>query len=393
MASTKRFFVKKKIWSEVKDRLLSWYLPPYLSKINQTKAQLLYVDAFAGPGIFDDGKPGSPLIALDQIEKSNAKQKTTVLLIEKNKEYSVQLEKNTAIYSTHHVVINGEFQNCVQDIIKMGSMHNLFCYLDPFSPADVNFENLLDLNSARFNSTEVLLNLNSFGFYRWACAVIGKECDDSETPDDDLDEDFSYEDESTPKTISAATSVAGGDYWESLVRKYQPLKRGYDFEIDFSTAFCKKLGESYDYVLNIPIRIKTKRIPKYRLIHCTNHFKGCVLMYDNICKRWTELQNIQNDNQLTFLQETLDYQEIRRDEIKQAFLTHLRKYKSPTYLEKCFADFFTRYGITLPLSDFKSFIKEFREANEIIVISPPTEGGKPSKTLTNAKILGKAQWM
>lgn len=387
MASTKRFFVEKRNWSEVKDRLLSWYIPPYLSKINKTKSQILYVDAFAGPGIFDDGKPGSPLIALDQIEKSKAKQKTTVLLIEKNKEYSVQLETNTEIYSTPHVVINGEYQNCVQNIINMRSSRNLFCYLDPFGPADVSFQNLLDLNSERFNSTEVLLNLNSFGFYRWACALLGKECDDSETPDDDLDEDFSYEDESTPKTISAATSIAGGDYWESLVRKYQPLKKGYDFEIDFSTAFCKKLGETYKYVLNIPIRIKTKRIPKYRLIHCTNHFTGCVLMYDNICKRRAELINIQNNNQITFLQETLDHQEIRRDDIKQAFLTHLRKYTSATDLEKCFAEFFTSYRITLPLSDFKSFIKEFREANEIEVISPPKKG-KPSKALEDSKIIG-----
>jgi len=272
----------------------------------------------------------------------------------------------------------------------MGSSYNIFCYLDPFGPTDVSFQNLLDLNSERFYSTEVLLNLHSFGFYRWACSLLGKECDDSETPDDDLDEEFLYEDESTPKTISAATSIAGGDYWESLVRKYQPLKGGYDFEIDFSTAFCKKLGETYKYVLNIPIRIKTKRIPKYRLIHCTNHFTGCVLMYDNICKRRAELINIQNNYQITFLQETLDHQGICRDDIKQAFLTHLRKYTSATDLEKCFADFFTSKGITLPISDFNSFIKEFREANEIIVISPPTKGGKPSKTLTNAQIIGKA---
>jgi len=113
-------------------------------------------------------------------------------------------------------------------------------------------------------------------------------------------------------------------------------------------------------------------------------------MYDNICKRRAELINIQNNYQITFLQETLDHQGICRDDIKQAFLTHLRKYTSATDLEKCFADFFTSKGITLPISDFNSFIKEFREANEIIVISPPTKGGKPSKTLTNAQIIGKA---
>ena len=60
------FFVKKKPWSKVKDELLGCYLKPYVAKILHTRKPLAYVDCFAGKGKFDDGNPGSPLIALDQ---------------------------------------------------------------------------------------------------------------------------------------------------------------------------------------------------------------------------------------------------------------------------------------------------------------------------------------
>lgn len=61
------FFKEKKAWSEVKDELLGCYFKPYAQKILHTYKPLIYVDCFAGKGKFEDGRPGSPLIALDII--------------------------------------------------------------------------------------------------------------------------------------------------------------------------------------------------------------------------------------------------------------------------------------------------------------------------------------
>lgn len=63
------FYKEKKQWSKIKDRLLGCYLMPYLSKILATKKPVFYVDAFAGKGMFDDGNPGSPVIALEIISQ------------------------------------------------------------------------------------------------------------------------------------------------------------------------------------------------------------------------------------------------------------------------------------------------------------------------------------
>ena len=65
------FFKEKKIWSTVKDNLLGYYLQPYFSKILLTGKPIIYIDCFAGKGKFEDGNPGSPIIALDIIKVCN----------------------------------------------------------------------------------------------------------------------------------------------------------------------------------------------------------------------------------------------------------------------------------------------------------------------------------
>lgn len=63
------FFTGKRSWSAIKDRVLGSYMPPYLSKVKQLGRPILLVDCFAGRGKFDDGKPGSPLIMCQMVEK------------------------------------------------------------------------------------------------------------------------------------------------------------------------------------------------------------------------------------------------------------------------------------------------------------------------------------
>jgi len=60
----KDFFKTKNRWSEIKDRLLGCYLTPYFQKALKTGQPIFYVDCFAGKGKFEDGKSGSPIIAL-----------------------------------------------------------------------------------------------------------------------------------------------------------------------------------------------------------------------------------------------------------------------------------------------------------------------------------------
>ncbi len=68
MSKEELFFSQKKSWSTMKDRILGTYMRPYLNKVAQLPADIVLVDAFAGPGKFADGTKGSPLIIVEAAE-------------------------------------------------------------------------------------------------------------------------------------------------------------------------------------------------------------------------------------------------------------------------------------------------------------------------------------
>ena len=68
MGQTKDFFKEKKAWSLFKDKILDYYLVPYLAKILRTGKPLVIFDCFAGKGKFDGGENGSPIIIAEHIK-------------------------------------------------------------------------------------------------------------------------------------------------------------------------------------------------------------------------------------------------------------------------------------------------------------------------------------
>jgi hypothetical protein len=63
------FFVGKRPWSRIKDQVLQDYMAPYLAKVQKLGRRILLIDGYAGPGLFDDGSRGSPLIMCDAAER------------------------------------------------------------------------------------------------------------------------------------------------------------------------------------------------------------------------------------------------------------------------------------------------------------------------------------
>lgn len=130
------FFQVKKPWSIIKDQLLGCYLKPYFQKILGTQKPVFYIDAFAGKGMFDDGNPGSPIIALDVI--SEALTKTTFrqptiksCFIELN--HANSLAENIKGYSNFSV-IEGKYEEKIEQQLQNKQSQNVFLYIDPYYP-------------------------------------------------------------------------------------------------------------------------------------------------------------------------------------------------------------------------------------------------------------------
>ena len=123
------FFAEKKPWSKVKDELLGCYLKPYVAKILYTRKPLVYVDCFAGKGKFDDGQPGSPLIALDIFRqglastKLDGKARIGAAFIDLN--YASELESNLSTCSGVKIV-SGGYEDTIDDLLKSKKGWNVF---------------------------------------------------------------------------------------------------------------------------------------------------------------------------------------------------------------------------------------------------------------------------
>ncbi|NLD06096.1 MAG: three-Cys-motif partner protein TcmP [Synergistaceae bacterium] len=387
------FFIKKKIWSEVKDELLGYYLVSYFTKILSTGNPVLYVDCFAGKGTFDDGKLGSPLTALRGLDRCLERQrlsqppKVNMKFIELN--HYKELEDN--IPSQHRSrceVIPGKFEENITHILNQAMLLNhhlnLFLYIDPYGVKVLN-ATFFDKLTAAFSTAELLINLNSFGFIREACRVRKVTFREQE---EEIFSDLEEYDSSMLVSIKELDEIAGGEYWQEVIDSYSSGRINcYQAEMEFSTRYKKRLRQNYKYVLDMPIRLKPGQLPKYRMVHATNHRDGCILMADNIAKRTDHLViGIQSGGQTSIMPQTAENEMVSEELLIKRAKTLLERTTEYTRLNEFLADFYNEYGVLCDLARLSSgrngSVMKTLEKNGYIDVqrTPPfTSTGKKSQ--------------
>lgn len=390
------FFVEKKLWSKVKDELLGCYFKPYVQKILYTYKPLIYIDCFAGKGKFDDGNPGSPLIALDIINQCLASTtmkgcpKIGATFVDLN--YVSDLEANLKDYPGVKIV-SGKYEEQIDSLLRGKEGCNVFLYIDPYGIKALNCSKFDEFAGGKFNSIELLINMNSFGFIREGCRVLGARFTTTDTSlfDDLIEYEPTVLDTSKSsihESIQALNEIAGGDYWQAIIEQYKKKEiSGYDAEELFAEQYCQRLNWSFTYVLNMPIRIQKGQHCKYRMIHATNHPAGCLLMVDNICNRWELLQQLQTDGQMSLWAEDINNQVINETNIENKIIAHFSQYNKSTSLSIALAAFFVKYGVICSTGDVMKVLKKFEKDGRISVKRNPsiTKTGKPTAFMQEGK--------
>lgn len=303
MAKNQRdYFEIKHPWSLTKDDLLSCYLTPYFQKVYRFSHDgIVYVDAFAGEGKFEDGQYGSPLIALSKVlsvaRKQTAKNPVQFILAEANDASRDKLEdcirkaRGKSRYIKEPIILadHVEALNQAEKICVCGSRRpsTVFYYVDPFGVKDLRLDLLL--RSPNPNHTEVLLNFSSIGFLRDACAALSVDFASPQNVKiyDDGFEDGIRHDERQNRL----TRCIGSEDWMDVIERFKEERIDFwQAEYEISKILCRNAARAYNYVTNMPIKDMTQKVNnggllKYRMIHMTNNEDGCVLMNDNMLKR------------------------------------------------------------------------------------------------------------
>jgi three-Cys-motif partner protein len=394
----KDFFKSKNGWSEIKDRLLGCYLKPYFQKLLMSHRPIYYVDCLAGQGKFDDGKPGSPMIALqardDCLKKHSLgkyKGKIDICCIELN--HAQKLVENISELFDNYwrpTVISGKYEEQIENLLSGKRGINVFLYIDPYGIRALDYGLFAKFSSFGFHSPEMLINFNSFGFFRDACRAMGVVISNDEALRDldDLVEYSPTEISTSPQSQELLSKIAGGDYWKAIVARYNRREiNGYKAEQIFSTEYKQRLKQRYNYVLDMPIRLKAGHRPKYRMIHVSNHEDGCFLMAQNMQQRKEELfLNIQQNKQPSLfdavdtITSTVENKILSIDQVGKLLVADLGKLDSEIKLKKLLAFFVNEHGLLCEFNMLYSILEDLNKRGAIDIIRDPatTTAGKPS---------------
>ena len=105
------FFKELKPWARFKNFILDYYLGPYLIKIKELRRPILLVDCCSGPGKFQDGNIGSPLIMANHIQKIRERGVACKgIFIERNKKWHEELRQNLLPHNDFCEVKLGDFK-------------------------------------------------------------------------------------------------------------------------------------------------------------------------------------------------------------------------------------------------------------------------------------------
>jgi len=289
----KSFFDEKRHWSKRKDKILECYLTPYLSKIATQGHPVLIVDAFAGPGKFGDGEPGSPLIICQSIQKSLSKGLSVPVA-------ALCIEADRESFSELHGLIEqfpfaearyGKFGDYIQEIQEKAKDHSVFLHVDPFTVEGLDWVRMdcvfQHLSISRM-SIEILMNFNARSFVRRGLAALklaipelDLEIEDSEEIDAPL---------ATPPSIEGLNTVAGGDWWQNILQSSSSFAEKVQ---NVTNVVCERLRERFQEVCQHAIKaLPHHTVPKYYLIFGSRHPDALILMNEEMVKSLRTLADL-----------------------------------------------------------------------------------------------------
>jgi three-Cys-motif partner protein len=140
--SAKEFFETKKGAAILKHRILEQYLPVFVSKTGSTSRgnRVVYVDGFAGEGVYADESEGSPLLAVRTLERLKGIRNVSFHFIENDPESVDKLKQALAKVDGDVTIHPGDAQDCVPPIISAASGVPAFVFLDPFGHKGMDFD-------------------------------------------------------------------------------------------------------------------------------------------------------------------------------------------------------------------------------------------------------------
>ncbi len=266
------FFKGKRPWSKIKDRILGQYMPPYLAKVAKLGKPIILIDAFAGPGKFEDGSPGSPLIICQAAER-RVRDSYQAIFVNRKKEHHDQLSYvlSRFIEQKKVIPIHGTADELLAQVRGLLRDHTVFLYLDPFGLKGCEFSVIEPfLRRDKTYSTEIVVNLSIPTMHRLGArkAVAAGRTDE-------------------PRIRAfheRLTKVLGGDYWKNILwdDTTEPEAKAEKVMAVYREKIVG-LEEPRAFSGSCPVRERDGSGIKYYVTFYSRHRDALLLMNDVMC--------------------------------------------------------------------------------------------------------------
>lgn len=247
-------------------------MTPYLAKVATLGRPIIIIDAFAGPGKFEDGSAGSPLIICNAAEK-HVPDKYLAIFVNSEEEHHNQLSYVLSSFIDQKKVfpIHGTAEELLTEVQNLIKDHTVFLYLDPFGLKGCEFSVLEPfLQRDRDYSTEILVNLNIPTMHRLAaCKAVA-----AGRAGDPLIRAFNNQ----------LTKVLGGDYWKAIF--WDDSKDPEVKAEEVMAVYREKiltLQEPRAFSGSCPVREREGSVMKYYMTFYSRHRDAMLLMNNMMC--------------------------------------------------------------------------------------------------------------
>jgi three-Cys-motif partner protein len=258
--------IKTTVWpkephTEAKHVILRKYLDAWLPILTTYQKRVLIIDGFAGPGEYEGGEDGSPIIAIKALleHKSKIKSEVVFWFIESDNDrcdfLDEKLKKLDLPDNIKYECECSKFADAVKKLLEDLSEKDLklaptFAFIDPFGFKDIPFNLIKEL--MKNNKCEVLINFMFEEINRFV----------------DL-----------PQLEKTYNELFGTTEWRKVRGEKDPKKR---LEILHNT-YKSQLEKEADFVLSFKMVNKANKTD-YFLFFATKHIAGLKKMKESMWK-------------------------------------------------------------------------------------------------------------
>lgn len=255
MTATEDFFTRKQAAAVLKHGVVSRYPTIFASMAGYREAEVVLYDAYAGPGRYEDGSKGSPLLLVETAQRIKAFRKVRLMFSEEDMDTHTELHRTLTEAAGAEVQWDadmGEVEQWAAANVREAADAPMLTLLDPFG-VGLSYRVLTEVLLGRPAKlkTEVLLNINVESVRRIGGFLRVPE--EQRPP-------------GAEKTLSHVDGFLGDRWWREDFRRVRDTSTAAVAAMHVVDEFCRRVHDATNFhSFKVPIRRRPGHEPLFIL--------------------------------------------------------------------------------------------------------------------------------